>query len=158
MLKKQICAGHYAKAYQVQGQYLHATQIIGNQVAGYLGPPSHTPTKLYNMNNISSWQMDGKHILFLSRPMVTTGPKMRTDFDNWDDSPLRCVHTRFLRRSSLEPNATIGKRLHGEDCLGFGNRTDRGGTDKVNERLIYKKGQLVTKSINWLTNVNGEMT
>jgi len=150
MLRKQITNGFYDEFYQVQGRYLHATCINGAQVSGYEGPPSHTPCKLYNMSKIKKWKTDGKHILFLCRPMITEGIKARALQDTWEETPLRCVHTRFLRRSSSEGQDTTGRRLHGEDILGYGNRTDRGGTDKINERLIYKKGPIVTKGVYWL--------
>jgi len=146
-LKWQIEYGMYDGCYQVQGWYLHAWRIIGNQIIGFLGPPSHTPTKLYNMKNITTWQQDGKHILFLCRPMGMVGSKGRAYYDNWDETPLRCVHMRFQHRSSIESEDTIGARLHGEDILGYGNRGDRGGTDKRNERLVYRKGDQVTKVI-----------
>lgn len=149
-LKPNIKKNYYNYAYQLQGHYIHALDIAGNEVTGHMGPPSHTPGKLYNMRNIHSWPSDGKHILFLSRPMDYSWKKMRPAPDTWELTPMRCVHTRFLRRSTKECSETVGRRLHGEDVLGFGNRTDRGGNDKVNKRLIYRKGPIVTKKIDWI--------
>jgi len=150
VLRWQISEGLYDGACHVQGWYFHATEIKGQTVTGYMGPPSHHPAKLYNMNNISSWKQDGKHILFLCRPRIDNGVKLRALPDTWEETPMRCIHTRFLRRSSQEPEEQQGRRLNGEDVLGFGNRSDRGGSDKVNERLIYRKGNIFTEDIKWL--------
>jgi hypothetical protein len=150
-LKKDLDSPLYEDAYQIQGQYIHAVNIDEfGLVTGYHGPPAHTPTKLYNMSNISQWQSDGEHILFLCRPMVSRGKKVRAILDTWEDSPLRCVHTRFMQRSTLEEKKTIGIRLHGEDILGFGSRNDRGGYTKINQRLVYRKGGLADWRVEWL--------
>lgn len=150
-LRKDIDSGVYDGAYQVQGWYLHADVIQPGLVTGHMGPPCHTPTKLYNMGNVISWETDGEHILFLSRPFTHRGAKVRAcPDDSWEVSPLRCVHTRFLKRSSKEDRETIGRRLHGEDKLGFGSRVDRGGIDHINKRLMYRRGDLVTKEAGWL--------
>lgn len=150
-LRVDIDSGMYDGAYQVQGHYLHAEEIKNGTVTGNMGPPCHTPTKLYNMGNVISWDTDGHHILFLSRPFTHRGAKARAcPDDSWESSPLRCVHTRFLKRSTKEDEKTIGRRLHGEDKLGFGSRIDRGGNDDVNYRLMYRRGDKITKEVGWL--------
>ena len=45
--------------------------------------------------------------------------------------------------------AEIGARLSGEDRLGFGSRGDRGGNDERNERMSYRKGEIVEVA-SWL--------
>lgn len=139
-LRHQLEDGLYNEFPQVQGWYLHVTGIDGNHARGFLGPPSHTPTKLYNMGKIPRWEPDGKHILFQARGRRMLGEKTRALPDTWEKTPLRCVHMRFFPRSTEEPEETIGARLHGEDVLGHGNRSDRGGRDDRNERLMYKRG------------------
>jgi glycosyltransferase involved in cell wall biosynthesis len=139
-MKEALKRGLYDGAYQVQGWYLHAVDICRDEATGYLGPPSHTPTKLYNMKNILRWPSDGKRTLFHPKTREVRGTKMRAEPDTWGGSPLRCIHTRFLRRSSREDGQQEGARLHPEDITGHGSRSDRGGGDLRNERLIYRKG------------------
>ena len=155
-LRLQIDSGLYDDVYQLQGWYLHADRIDDYGCAtGWLGPPSHTPTKLYNMGNIHRWETDGEHILFLCRPFEHNGIKNRAVSsgdgpETWETTPLRCVHTRFLQRSSVENPKTAGRRLNGEDVLGFGNQVDRGGSDVHNNRLMYRKGEKVVKGVYWI--------
>lgn len=132
-------------AYQLRGRYFHVCELTLDFAKGYHGPPSHNPTKFYNMRNIESWKADGEHILFQARPRVIKAgaidEKIWADID-WDECPLRCLHMRFLSRSSVDTPATSGRRLHGEDILGYGSRGDRGGSDIYNERKMYRCGML----------------
>lgn len=146
-LRHQLEAGKYEEASQVQGWYLHATEIGSVTAKGYLGPPSHTPTKLYNMGQIPSWPVDGERTLFHPKTLKRTGEKVRALPDTWQETPLRCIHTRFLCRSTQENPDTEGARLHPEDLIGKGSKADRGDSDKRNERLMYRKGGCVEVDI-----------
>lgn len=139
-LRKDMQGGKYDGAFQVQGWYLHVTKFLpGDRAEGYLGPPSHTPTKLYNMKNIVEWPPDGWRIVFMTGTRKTVGEKMRAQVDTWEESPLKCLHTRFLERSPLD-GADLGVRLSPQNTFGLGSREDRGGRDDVNFRLKYRKG------------------
>lgn len=148
-MRKQMADGQYDGAYQVQGWYLHVEAMGGGTARGYFGPPSHAPTKLYNMKNIPAWPSDGKRTLFHPKTRTTTGEKMRAQPDTWQQTPLRCLHTRFLTRSTLERKDTDGLRLHPEDLTGHGNRKDRGDMNDKNMRMMYRKGGLHEVAI-WL--------
>ena len=140
-LRTRLLAGRYGNAFQIKGRYVHALAIdttLGEAI-GYAGPPSHNPTKLYNFSNLD-WPSDGRHILFQARPRHETG-EIVTLRNGWDDSVLRCLHMRFLRRSSQEDERTLGRRLHGEDKLGFGSSKER-DNDGGNLRPSYQRGEL----------------
>lgn len=138
-MKADMKVGMYKGAYQVQGWYLHAVELGDDRAKGYFGPPSHTPTKLYNMGNIERWPSDGR-TLFHPKTRKVVGEKMRAEPDQWDRTPLRCIHTRFLKRSTQESESSEGVRLHPEDLIGKGSFVDRGGKNDRNERLMYRKG------------------
>lgn len=140
-LREDMEGGAYDVAYQIKGLYFHVVAFAEElgEAVGHMGPPSHNPTKLYNFARIQ-WPADGTHILFQSRPRFTEGV-LANLCAGWDDAKLRCLHMRFLRRSSTEDMATVGKRLHGEDRLGFGSRTERDGKGG-NLRPSYKRGPI----------------
>ena len=152
IVRQQIDGGCLRGVFQAVGQYLHVVHLANGQARGYAGPPSHTPTKLYNFKNLQEWPSDGKHSLFQARTRVVKANIERDTFYQqyrWTACPLRCLHMRFMRRSWSESDAEIGTRLSGEDRLGFGSRGDRGGTDERNERMSYRKGEIVEVA-SWL--------
>lgn len=143
MLKGQMEEGMYEPAYQVQGWYLHVTDFTPGELKarGYLGPPSHTPTKLYNMSNISSWPNTHKDILFHVNTRIAKGLKMRAQPDTWEGTPMRCLHMRFLRRSSIEKEAEVGVRFGGRFYIG--KRHGFAGPDPTkNYRYNYRRGMI----------------
>jgi len=141
-LRSKIVGNEYGNAYQIKGRYLHVTALsqCREQAVGHLSPPSHNPTKLYNFRNLD-WPSDGCHILFQARPRMETG-ELYSLAQGWDDTMLRCLHLRFLQRSSTEDAAMIGRRLHGEDKLGYGAKKERDGAGG-NMRPSYRKGPSV---------------
>ena len=149
-VKGDMKAGFLQGAFQIETCYLHALTIDCSVARGYLGPPSRTPSKLYNFSKLIAWPSDDRHILFQARTrrIVRCTPREPCYQDlGWDKSPFRCLHTRFLRRSTLEPKATVGVRLHGEDLLGFGDAKDRGGVKGQNARRCYRLGAVVKTDV-----------
>lgn len=143
-LHDQMVDGLYDDAYQVQGWYLHATEFAPGRLTakGYLGPPAHTPAKLYNMDMIDSWPNTYKDILFMMRKS-TRGRKARALPDTWEGTPMRCVHTRFLRRSSQEPEETVGVREEGRAAIGIKIGSSIAGNELgKNKRLNYRRGEV----------------
>jgi glycosyltransferase involved in cell wall biosynthesis len=144
-LHKQLKNGLYSEAYQIQGWYLHATEIDfkRNRAKGYLGPPSHTPTKLYNMSRITAWPNTHDDVLFHVGTRVVNGVKMRVEPDTWEGNPLRCVHMRFFQRSSKESRETIGVRLGPDHTIGRRLKTGILGSDhSKNLRCNYRRGSI----------------
>ena len=153
VVKQSMEYGCFDNTFQVVGRYLHVTELGGGYARGYMGPPSHTPTKLYNFAHLKEWPSDGKHSLFQSKSRVLKRGAWAKNASrhevSWDLCHLRCLHMRFQRRSWSETEAEIGARLSGEDRLGFGSRRDRGGNDERNERMSYRKGEIVEVA-SWL--------
>lgn len=132
-------------AWRIKGHYLHVTELHEGRATGYLGPPAHNPTKLYNMARITAWPSDGKHTMFHARTRkVREGSTVIEPIGTWDDAWLRCLHMRFVCRSSAESETEAAKRLTPEDRVGYGSRRDRGGGDRANRRASYRVGELVT--------------
>ncbi len=151
VIRDELLAGAFNDSFQLIGNYLHVTELVEGYARGYLGPPSHAPTKLYNFARLKEWPSDGRHSLFQARTRIVDAKIERDNFFqfSWDTSGLRCLHMRFMRRSWSESDAEVGARLSGEDRLGFGSRGDRGGTDDRNERMSYRKGEIVEVA-SWL--------
>jgi len=142
-LYSQIESGMYDLAYQVQGWFLHATEFTpgDNTAKGYLGPPAHTPTKLYNMSHISRWPNTYNDVLFHVGTRVHAGKKMRALPDTWEGNPLRCVHTRFLRRSTADREEEVGVRFGpGHNAGKRLNSGFKGKDPAKNYRHNYRRG------------------
>lgn len=144
-LKADMKSGMYSNAYQVQGWYLHLTEFpLGESGVGYIGPPSHTPAKLYNMNNILQWPNSGDDVLFHVGTRKTQGVKARAVIDTWEQSPMRCLHTRFLRRSTEDSEQEVGVRLGPGHVAGKRLNSKMKGTEEgKNYRYNYRKGDVV---------------
>jgi hypothetical protein len=126
--------------------YTHVTAIKERErrAVGHQGPPSHNPTKLYNFANIPAWPSDYRHSLFQAKTRRVRNKAIDIHaMTPWESAELRCLHMRFMTRSSLEDEKTLGKRLTPEDNLGYGSYTDRGKRDDANERTIYRIGEPV---------------
>jgi len=147
-LRLTILSGELDNSFQIVGRYLHVTELSDHQATGYMGPPAHTPTKLYNFAALKAWPSDHEHSIFHARTReIKPGIKERnTRYQHrpWDFCPLKCLHMRFLKRSSIEQQQMEGARLSGEDTLGFGSRHDRGGHDDRNMRISYQVGDQIT--------------
>jgi|19_taG_2_1085344.scaffolds.fasta_scaffold13313_2 glycosyltransferase involved in cell wall biosynthesis len=108
-----------SKLFRFKGYFLHAKSIDDKHVAqGYLAPPSKDPNKIYNFGLLKYWKTDGKMSLFHSQKR-----KFRSGYSSksecllykkykWNKCPLRCLHVRFLKRSTLESDEYVGKRLN----------------------------------------------
>ena len=143
-VRESILLGKYNNFFRLKGYFFHANSIVKNSIAsGYMAPPSKDPNKLYNFKLLKYWKTDGKMSLFHSQKK-----KFRSGYKNpkeylfhkkykWKKCPLRCLHTRFLKRSSLENDKEVGRRLNPS------NRTsERWIANLYNTRKKYKKGKL----------------
>lgn len=148
VIREKIRSSYGGFAYQVKGMYLHADLIrishtngrTNRTAVGWFGPPSHNPTKLYNFANITAWPNDWEHTLFHAKTrVVRKGSTVLHATTPWSNARLRCVHLRWIQRSTNTRNETA--RLTPEDIAGFGSRRDRGGSNQRNERLSYQQGE-----------------
>jgi hypothetical protein len=112
VFREQLLAGAYGGAFKVASNVLNCVELDGERASGYLSPPSRSITKLYNFAALESWQGDGAERLHGGTPVFRPGYDERA-VDNigerlsWDETPLRCLHMCFVRRSSSDAGATM---------------------------------------------------
>jgi glycosyltransferase involved in cell wall biosynthesis len=107
--RSRLLSGEFDKIWRMKGNVLHCTALAADHstATGFPAPPSRSITKLYNFGAIVSWDGDtverlhGGTIRF--QPGFDDGMKKNfQDGLSWDESPLRCLHTCFLQRSSRD--------------------------------------------------------
>jgi hypothetical protein len=141
ILRKDLCAGAHREVFRVLGNVLHAVELVrGEETAsGYLSPPSRPISALYNLGAVESWtdcpeRLHAGRIVF--RPGYDWGlvDAVYERFE-WDQSPVRCLHVCFLRRSSLDavdrPRSNLGE-------LGTYRRDAFGKLERLSRRLLRR--------------------
>lgn len=116
--RARLLAGEFDRVWRMKGNVLHCTALAADRssATGHLAPPSRSITKLYNFGAIVSW--DGDTVERLHGGTIRFQPGfddgMKKNFQEelgWDESPLRCLHTCFLPRSTKEAQgAAAGAR------------------------------------------------
>jgi len=160
--REALLAGAHDDVFKVASNVLNCVALDREKgtASGYLSPPSRSITKLYNFAAIESWVGDGAERLhggtIVFRPGFDEGK-----VDNigerlsWDETPLRCLHACFIRRSSGE---TDGDRAWARPILeetGMQDRSLRGLVKRFLRRQTaprisawkrekYMRGDLVT--------------
>jgi hypothetical protein len=108
--RSELLGGAYQNVFKIGYNMLNCVGIDweARTASGYLSPPSRLARKFFNFAAIESWESDGAERLHGG--IVTFRPGYGHDsVDNlgdrlsWDETPLRCLHTTFLRRSSGDP-------------------------------------------------------
>jgi len=105
--REELLGGRYDAAFKVASNVLNCVELDPERARGYLSPPSRSITKLYNFAAIDEWRGDGSERLHGGRILFRDGYD-EGSVDNigerigWDETPLRCLHACFLRRSSSE--------------------------------------------------------
>ena len=108
--REELLAGAYGDVFKIASNVLNCVQLDRERgsASGYISPPSRSITKLYNFAALESWAGDGAERLHGGAPVFRDGYDERT-VDNigerlsWEDTPLRCLHVCFLRRSTQDP-------------------------------------------------------
>jgi hypothetical protein len=161
--REELLAGGYGDVFKIASNVLNCVELDGERMkaSGYLSPPSRSVTKLYNFGAIESWAGDGSERLHGGRIVFRPGYDERS-VDNigerlsWEETPLRCVHVCFLRRSSGDPEpvgAPVGRPILEETAM-----QDRSWRGRLKRRLRprpapdvsawkrekYMRGELVT--------------
>ena len=123
-LRQELLAGTHAQWWGLFCHMLHCTRIddAGRQADGYAAPPSRTGTRLFNFGAIHRWagpckeRLHGGKILFRSgySDALRDYPRRQA---SWDESPFRCLHVCFLRRSSRDP-ADGTTRMNPQEAVG----------------------------------------
>jgi hypothetical protein len=149
--REQLLAGAYDGIFKVASNVLNCVDldVNGRRASGYLSPPSRSITKLYNFAAIESWAGDGAERLHGGTIVFRPGYDERS-VDNigerlsWDETPLRCLHACFLRRSSGDPEPS-GEPL-GRPILEETGMQDRGWRGRLKRRL---RGRAIPEVSAW---------
>jgi hypothetical protein len=161
--REQLLAGAHASAFKVASNVLNCVELdrARQSASGHLSPPSRSITKLYNFNAIDSWAGDDSERLHGGAISFRPGYDEHSvenigETTPWEETPLRCLHVCFLRRSFADPEPTrspTGRPILEE--TGMQDRSWRGGLKRFargrrapevsawkNEK--YLRGELVT--------------
>lgn len=103
--------------FRILGNVLHVIELDEDErtASGYLSPPSRPISALYNLGALDSWTGCPER-LHAGTPDFRAGYDWQTldrlyERFAWDTSPLRCLHTCFLRRSSLDREDVVRHNL-----------------------------------------------
>jgi hypothetical protein len=160
--RDQLIAGAHRDVFKIGYNMLNCVEIDweARTASGYLSPPSRLARKLFNFAAIEAWESDGAERLHggvvFFRPGYDHGSVDNLgDRLSWDETPLRCLHATFLRRSSAEPeeNRPVLRPILMESELQ--DRSWRGGAKRFLRRRKpptvsewkpqkYMRGDLVT--------------
>jgi hypothetical protein len=159
--REELLAGRFDRVFKIASNVLNCVDLNGEAgtASGYLSPPSRSITKLYNFGAIESWHGDGSERLHGGVIAFRPGYDDRS-VDNlgerlaWDETPLRCLHACFLRRSSGEPDGGEWARPILEET-GLQDRSLRGAVKRLArlrrvphvsawKREKYMRGPVVT--------------
>jgi glycosyl transferase family 2 len=109
-MRLKLEAGAYGDRFRIQGSVLHSDALDDERrtASGYLSPPSRPITSLFNLGALDSWRgcperLHGGKMAFRQAYAWDVVEPLHEEL-SWDESPLRCLHVCFLRRSSLESN------------------------------------------------------
>ncbi len=161
--RNELIAGAYHNEFKIASNVVNCVELDSarTKAVGYPSPPSRSITKLYNFAAIESWAGDGSERLHGGTIVFRPGYNERS-VDNigerlgWEETPLRCLHTCFLRRSSsdVEPVAASAGRpileetaMHDRTWRGaLKRRVRRRAAPQASnwEREKYMRGELVT--------------
>ena len=122
--RAELLEGRYDPSWAVFGNVLNCVAIdpVAGTASGYLAPPCRSMTKLFNFNLIESWDGAVTHVLANGTIKFKPGfdASLRLNLHErlaWEQSSYRCLHTCFMRRSSLDsddaaarPNVSENRR------------------------------------------------
>jgi glycosyltransferase involved in cell wall biosynthesis len=156
--RPRLLGGELDDWWLVRSNALHAVELDEERrvARGYLSPPAPSMVKLHNFALIESW--DGHHP---ERLHGTEGLRFKPGREGrklelekqvgWDESPLRCLHLCFLRRSTRErkararvniPDLNAPRRLPRR--LAYRARVALGLEQSSWKLEHYRQGELVT--------------
>lgn len=160
--REELLCGKYDDWWVIFGNVLNciSLDLHKKKAAGYLAPPCRSMTKLYNFKAITSWEGPCLERMLGGTPVFKNGfeASLRLNLHeqfSWEQSLYRCLHTCFLRRSSLDPPKRqerpnpvelSGKNLLDRMGLGF-VRTVYRGKKASWKKEKYLRGDLVTLDV-----------
>jgi hypothetical protein len=157
--RTELLAGRHSDVFKVASNVLNCVDVDrdARTARGYMSPPSRSITKLYNYGAIAAWTGDGSERLHGGTIEFRPGYDERS-VDNlgerlsWDETPLRCLHACFVRRSSRDSQAEVRpilmeSGLHDRSWRGTLKRhllRRRPPQESAWKRDKYMRGDLVT--------------
>lgn len=168
-MRVALRAGHYEHYLRIYGNVLHCVDLDEERgmASGYLSPPSRSMTKLYNFASIREWRGPCTERLHGGHPVLRPEYAAATPYDlhrqhAWDDSPFRCLHTVFLRRSSLQVGDTPRPNIAEQDEYGLLQRLRHGVLRMMGRSVVssykhqkYRIGDCVTLDAGVFLNPGG---
>ena len=160
-LRDELESGRYDEHFRLIPAMLHTVELDESAMtaSGYLSPPSRCGAKLFNFGAIESWTNVHRQCLHDGDVVYRPGRKWEQvhhfgEDPGFDESPFRCLHAAFLRRSSRD--AEQGRlRLNPIEANTY--RRDFAGRVQLAARRLrpggrtpwkldkYRRGPLVTK-------------
>jgi hypothetical protein len=151
-MRDTLESGELDDVFRVQASVLHCVALDLDQgvASGYLTPPSRACTAFYNLSAVESWRgaaerLHGGDVVFRPRYDWSSVAPLHDRY-SWDESPLRYLHTCFLRRSSLEvagsePRPTLSETgIHRRGLIGNAVRRVRRPRIKRRTRELHDRG------------------
>jgi glycosyl transferase family 2 len=140
-LRESLDDGVYRTVFRVLGNVLHAVGLDrgASTASGYMSPPSRPISALYNFGALEAWtgcpqRLHAGRAVFRAEYDWGLVDPLYERFD-WNESPLRCLHTCFVRRSSRDTSASPRHNL-GE--LGMYRRSPLGAANRLARRLARR--------------------
>lgn len=129
-LRAELRAGKYGESWLVFGNVLNcaALDFTARTATGYAAPPCRSMTKLFNFHLIESWDGAVTHVCANGTIRFKPGgdASRRLHLHEqlaWDESHYRCLHTCFMRRSSLDAEDAAAARPNVSESLRGGPST-----------------------------------
>jgi hypothetical protein len=143
--RDELLGGAYDREFKIASNVLNCVDLDESRhlATGYLSPPARSITKLYNFAAIDEWRGDGAERLHGGTIVFRDGYDERS-VDNigerlaWDETPLRCLHACFLRRSSSEQPRS-GDDPHARPILEETQLQDRSWLGDLKRRLRRRR-------------------
>jgi hypothetical protein len=160
--RDELLSGRYDGVFKIGYNMLNCVDIDwdARTASGYLSPPGRLARKLYNFGAIDAWRSDGSERLHGGTIVYRRGYDDASvdnlgDRLSWDETPVRCLHATFMRRSTTEPenDEVVLRPILWESALQ--DRSWRGGVKRFVRRRRppqasawkpqkYMRGDLVT--------------
>jgi len=147
-LREVLLGGAYADKWMVRAKFLHVSRLQGGRAYGYMSPPSHDPSKLYNFSLLEAWPADDVRPLFLPRAGMRFKAGGESYYENWEtcyclatwgESIFRCLHMKFLQRSRIDAHRNPEPRPNPIDATYM--------PDRIRPWDNYQRGPEVSVSV-----------
>jgi hypothetical protein len=127
-VRTRLDAGEWDKWWVVFGNVLNCDVLdpATNQAGGWMAPPCRSMTKLYNfaaverLDSATKHRLHGRHNVFNPGYDPVASRNELYKVTPWDEAELRCLHTCWMARSSLDD--ADAPRRNVTESLGLANR------------------------------------